>query len=497
MINFVQRGKNTKDATATSNDLLYGKTAYANNEKIIGNIVSSFKSDSTSTITSKSISVSSWDSNYMGTVLNNHDKYIVVQNHVINIYQIDIADNGVSLSLIKSINPTDIGLPAYIEIVRAGIFDTSKNIYNLVFIALNNGTYSLCTATYNPNNDTIIVKQTEISPDQYTYYRTIIPSPINANYFIVVGRGYRFNETKLYILDLSLNNTLSLIYTSGSYDNGRKGYNWANTNYVSIFFDKVQNTYKFDESAKSLTAINKYVKDDITYTVVLLSSDSSKAIALGSDNKQYYCDININDLTPTITNLVEIPDNYDICFFTNQNDVLVAKYNNSLYYLIYNTVNNTFSNQKINTTAQNFIDFNYFSTGITISADWKKNIYFNSSSSIFYDTIDLTGTPVLNTIQINNNILYNTTNSNVGGADVLKDKIAYGTNGKIIGTMANNGELNYTPSNQEQTIPAGYTSGGSIAGDSNLLAENIKNGVTIFGVTGTYTGETSNVVEGE
>ena len=52
--------------------------------------------------------------------------------------------------------------------------------------------------------------------------------------------------------------------------------------------------------------------------------------------------------------------------------------------------------------------------------------------------------------------------------------------------MPNNGELNYTPSTEEQTIPEGYTSGGVVNGDANLAPENIKAGVTIFGITGTY-----------
>ena len=59
----------------------------------------------------------------------------------------------------------------------------------------------------------------------------------------------------------------------------------------------------------------------------------------------------------------------------------------------------------------------------------------------------------------------------------------------VIGTMPNNGVLEITPSVEEQTIPEGYTSGGRVLGDANLKPENIKAGVTIFGVTGTYTGE--------
>lgn len=48
----------------------------------------------------------------------------------------------------------------------------------------------------------------------------------------------------------------------------------------------------------------------------------------------------------------------------------------------------------------------------------------------------------------------------------------------------------YTPGTSNQTISSGkYLTGTqTISGDSNLVAGNIKNGVTIFGVTGTYSG---------
>ena len=57
----------------------------------------------------------------------------------------------------------------------------------------------------------------------------------------------------------------------------------------------------------------------------------------------------------------------------------------------------------------------------------------------------------------------------------------------LIGTMLNRGTVIITPSRANQPIAGGYHSGnGHVKGDANLKAENIKEGVSIFGVTGTH-----------
>lgn len=56
----------------------------------------------------------------------------------------------------------------------------------------------------------------------------------------------------------------------------------------------------------------------------------------------------------------------------------------------------------------------------------------------------------------------NLSDSDITTSDILKNKIAYGKDGKIKGTMPNNGTLTYTPTEKSQIIPAGYTSGGTV-----------------------------------
>lgn len=76
-----------------------------------------------------------------------------------------------------------------------------------------------------------------------------------------------------------------------------------------------------------------------------------------------------------------------------------------------------------------------------------------------------------------------------GGGNVTADKLLIGTtatgdSGAIVGTMPDNGAINITPGTTAQAIPQGYTSGGTVAGDSNLITGNIKAGATVFGVAG-------------
>jgi Phage-related tail fibre protein len=58
---------------------------------------------------------------------------------------------------------------------------------------------------------------------------------------------------------------------------------------------------------------------------------------------------------------------------------------------------------------------------------------------------------------------------------------------KKAGTMANNGAVTITPGATAKAIPAGYHNGsGIVSAVSNLLASNIKKGVVVGGVSGTY-----------
>lgn len=89
-----------------------------------------------------------------------------------------------------------------------------------------------------------------------------------------------------------------------------------------------------------------------------------------------------------------------------------------------------------------------------------------------------------------------TSDGDASASEILSGKIAYSNGNRLVGTMSNNGAIqgNITTKNQQYTIPSGYHDGsGYVQIDSTeqskIIAGNIKSGVEILGVTGTYSGE--------
>lgn len=93
----------------------------------------------------------------------------------------------------------------------------------------------------------------------------------------------------------------------------------------------------------------------------------------------------------------------------------------------------------------------------------------------------------------------NSSDATVAVAEMLEGKTAYARGTKITGTMPNNGAVNGTiaAKTDSYTIPQGYHDGSgkvqiSSTEQSKIVAGNIKSGVTILGVQGTYSGASIN-----
>lgn len=86
-----------------------------------------------------------------------------------------------------------------------------------------------------------------------------------------------------------------------------------------------------------------------------------------------------------------------------------------------------------------------------------------------------------------------TSDATAVSGDILLNKTAYVKDEKITGTIVSKEAQTYIPSIENQIIDdKQYLQGKqTILGDANLIAENIRTGITIFNVIGTYNGDSS------
>ena len=105
---------------------------------------------------------------------------------------------------------------------------------------------------------------------------------------------------------------------------------------------------------------------------------------------------------------------------------------------------------------------------------------------------DKSGAPITGTCTYD----ADTQDATVAVAEILEGKTAYARGSKLTGTMPNNGSVSGTIATKEAyTIPMGFHDGsGTVSIDATesakIVAGNIKSGVTILGVEGTFAGET-------
>ena len=93
-----------------------------------------------------------------------------------------------------------------------------------------------------------------------------------------------------------------------------------------------------------------------------------------------------------------------------------------------------------------------------------------------------------------------TSDADASQAEILLNKTAYVNGVKLTGTMPNRGAVSGVISTKAgtYTVPNGYHDGSGTVGISTteqakIIPSNIKSGIQILGVTGTYSGESVNV----
>lgn len=140
--------------------------------------------------------------------------------------------------------------------------------------------------------------------------------------------------------------------------------------------------------------------------------------------------------------------------------------------------------------------YNKIVYGSTVLIDLTEDTVTAASLLRDYTAHDASGADITGTCDYD----ADTSDANATAAQILSGATAYVNGSKITGSMANRGAVTGTISTVAgtYTVQQGYHNGsGSVAisstEQSKIIAGNIKNGVTILGVTGTYTGEGVNL----
>lgn len=455
----------TSDATATANDIVNPTTAYVKDEKIVGNIM----------VTSKTLDpelkrlndVSTTDTSYRIRAANY--KYGIA---IIDTLNTDTSggatasvnfgkfSNGTISVLDKTLGPTDFGFSDSATITGVDL-RTSLSKENTLLVAcciVDSSNIYLATCNYDVTTNSI--SDTHVSSNyisgKATTYDTVRPYIHPLHDFVTLAFygfiGYCFLTEEYTIMTLksqsgSAQGGAVLSYNS-DYNKGILSFGTiTNANYLI--------NYNFTTNTITLQTLSGFT-DKLCFVENMVfgvngSGDYNVYSLNGSTLSTVFTDK--RSFTINTMNSIQMMALGNCIFWYDADRTYRLILNLSDYSL---TISSVAGGAIIKNCwkSQNFIDFVNANEG-------KYHLYASNVENIIYiHTVE--GTEVTDTITRNGSTLYNTYTDTATTADIISGKTAHSSSGEIIGTMVDNGTLEYTPSEQEQTIPAGYTSGGTV-----------------------------------
>lgn len=322
---------------------------------------------------------------------------------------------------------------------------TAENIKKDVVILGTTGTYETHTGAYKVANTTEMNAIEDMQEGDYCIIDTtteyVIPETATFTRFTGTPTDLLNGEYSNYLFLIRDDNYGGTTILTDEKENIRTGsYTWWGCRYINKTFTNDTLTFTIDDTTKK--------------QVFIFEHQSNNTLAVKSLNKKYIIkEPNKDSFTNSTTNF------NDVNMFINE--------------FIYNTSSHNYTIKICNASGTPYNKT--FSTGYN-SDNYKKCLYVGTSTN----NIMLYACP-MQEITTDHKVYRYETNSWV---DVTDDILVETTN------------VTPTTSSQTLSIPAGYEGFKEVnisavdnTIDSNIIAKNIKDGVTILGVTGTYTGE--------
>ena len=472
-------GIDTSDATAYPSDIISPKTAYVRGQKIIGNIIENTENLG---VMIKDTNIIDFGNNDIYAL--NSDNYFIYKNTDGYLCLGQLQEDGSAINIMTS--DVTFELCTMTEIIT---FENQNYIF-LIRYDYNSGSTSFAVdkitlgqneATFDKSISTINVGS---FPGATTGCSGLAIKLMQDNSYVLV---FTFNKSgderafwpKVFSVDFSLD---EIIYNEKYAPSG-----YLYGSYLSG--EVVVNIDIYRTSVKTLlvTFSPKQTDNAHDYTNGLVLSnafDVLHAFGSSSTNKSVYVLGNLDKfleftLSPTGVTLKEydVLSDYSLIqtlpLDINKGEAsfehLFVYKSNDFYVL---RISDTFKNYKFvyidaktyATISETELLSNYSTMGIRLPVSTNSSVivYKKTSTLLTSSSYRIDGTRRLS-LNDGDYTYYNTYDSTTISSEILQDKIVYSSKGKIVGTMLNNGELNYNSSLEEQTIPAGYTSGGTIA----------------------------------
>lgn len=471
MIDFVKKGKSTKDATAVASDILQGKTAYVNDKKITGTIITEALPASL-TLVEEEKNIAAANNNILDYFVLNGEEFVISSSATSNMSSI-VVQNSLTQN---TINISDIKSGCVLLSAKLFNFNVAGEIGMLVVIQESSskkvyfGVVALNVNSLQTSN--IYVNET-IETVSMDIYCNIIYNKIKNAFAIVLKTYNGAEELYTYIVQCNKNEIVKLYENSTYLCKDWDGVDalidayWS-SNGLNLF---VHVSIRMKGDTRESSYLFKYSDNLMSATVIKVLVQSYERDFFGILNNEYLINNN-NQIYKINNNNVSLYKTVSNINISNKKacDKIITL--NNCFYLYFSVNNGKIYiykyDENFNFTYEREIDWAINSTNATYSnllycPSIVDNVIRYNELNKIREIYTITNNPNFASLERNNIKYCNTSDANALPNEIISGKVAYGTNGKITGTMQNNGQLNYGTSISQQIIPAGYTSGGTIA----------------------------------